>query len=190
MALSKRRSSAALAACIAAYLILGAPRRQPEIPRDLRDAPNSHAALEQLGGTGQLQDAREFLVPDPEPAAGRDQQLTAVDFPGNASPEAKLFLKAGADAAAGRTRTDKPCQQKEFLIIGHAGSPLKEMENTVKSFQTALDEGANAIETDVCLTADGVLALWHDWDPNSTVANLRQMGLAWGKVLDAELAPG
>jgi glycerophosphoryl diester phosphodiesterase len=45
----------------------------------------------------------------------------------------------------------------EFLIVGHMGAPIHEVENTLQSFQKALELGANAIETDVCITKDGEL---------------------------------
>jgi glycerophosphoryl diester phosphodiesterase len=64
----------------------------------------------------------------------------------------------------------------DFLIIGHMGAPLEEPDNTIESFQKALDLGANAIETDLCMTKDGYIVLWHDWDPDEMIANFRQLG--------------
>ncbi|HBA61418.1 MAG TPA: hypothetical protein DCZ92_11500 [Elusimicrobia bacterium] len=186
MLLPGYKISAILAACLAGYLLVSAPRQQPGLPGDLRDAPNSPGAFGQLGGEERLQDAQGQSVPDPVPVAGGGRKGTAARYPGNDSREAKLFLNAGTGTDGGQTKIFTPGQPRgtvlvrprEFLIIGHAGSPLREIENTVKSFQAALDEGANAIETDVCLTADGILALWHDWDSYGDVANLRQMGVA------------
>ncbi len=63
-----------------------------------------------------------------------------------------------------------------FLIIGHRGSPGREIENTINSFDRAMREGANALEIDLSMTADGAIVLWHDWDPNDTVAILRESG--------------
>lgn len=169
-----------MAACIAVSLLVSAPKQQPGIPGDLRDAPISSDALSSLARGGQ-----EYVAPAPVAVVKRSRNRTTARFPGNDSREARLFLKAEGNSAADNKSTNSgppersaPVPPGEFLIIGHAGSPYREIENTVKSFQAALDEGANAIETDVCLTADGVLALWHDWDSYSTVANLRQMGVA------------
>jgi glycerophosphoryl diester phosphodiesterase len=64
-----------------------------------------------------------------------------------------------------------------FLVIGHRGSPAEEAENTILSFEKALEEGANAIETDLCITKDNQVILWHDWDPNDSNSILRQAGL-------------
>ncbi len=65
---------------------------------------------------------------------------------------------------------------EDFLIIGHMGAPLHQVENTIESFRKAVDIGANAIETDLSLTRDGEVVIWHDWSPNSTVALFRQAG--------------
>jgi glycerophosphoryl diester phosphodiesterase len=64
-----------------------------------------------------------------------------------------------------------------FLIIGHRGSPAEEPENTIISFEKAIEQGANAIETDLCITKDNRVVLWHDWDPNETNSILRQARL-------------
>jgi glycerophosphoryl diester phosphodiesterase len=62
-------------------------------------------------------------------------------------------------------------------VIGHRGSPVREVENTIASFAAALDEGANALEVDVSITRDGRGVLWHDWDPNYYKAILRALGI-------------
>ncbi|HEY1378283.1 MAG TPA: glycerophosphodiester phosphodiesterase family protein, partial [Gemmataceae bacterium] len=49
-----------------------------------------------------------------------------------------------------------------FLIEGHRGARGLRPENTLPSFEAALDAGVAAIETDVRLTADGVPVLLHD----------------------------
>lgn len=47
-------------------------------------------------------------------------------------------------------------------IIGHRGSPLEEPENTLRSFQRALDLGAWGVEMDLHLSRDGRLMVIHD----------------------------
>ncbi len=54
---------------------------------------------------------------------------------------------------------------------------MREVENTIRSFAAALDEGANALEVDVSLTRDGRGILWHDWDPNYYKSILRSLGV-------------
>ncbi|KAF2071760.1 hypothetical protein CYY_006926 [Polysphondylium violaceum] len=48
------------------------------------------------------------------------------------------------------------------LILAHRGSRYLLPENTVLAFKTAVDLGADVIETDVRLTKDGVLVIHHD----------------------------
>src|SRR5205085_2395199 len=62
----------------------------------------------------------------------------------------------------------------ELLVIGHRGDAAKEVENTIPSMQRAIADGANAVEIDLSLTKDGVVVLWHDWDPDSSIALGRQ----------------
>jgi glycerophosphoryl diester phosphodiesterase len=61
-------------------------------------------------------------------------------------------------------------------VIGHRGAARIEAENTIPSFRRALALGADTVETDVSVTADGRFALWHDADPNEKVALARQLG--------------
>ncbi|UCH66409.1 MAG: hypothetical protein JSW63_04575 [Ignavibacterium sp.] len=68
-------------------------------------------------------------------------------------------------------------QDSLFIICGHRGSPTKEVENTIPSFTSAMDEGANSIETDLCITKDKVVILWHDWNPDEVVSLLREKGM-------------
>lgn len=76
----------------------------------------------------------------------------------------------------------------EFWVVGHRGAPALEVENTFPSFDRALADGANAIETDFCVTQDGRVVVWHDWDPDETVAFARQAG-AELEVLCRPVAP-
>jgi glycerophosphoryl diester phosphodiesterase len=50
------------------------------------------------------------------------------------------------------------------------------VENTIPSYERAMADGANAIELDFCMTSDGVVVVWHDWDPNNAIALLREQG--------------
>jgi glycerophosphoryl diester phosphodiesterase len=68
-------------------------------------------------------------------------------------------------------------RRKNFYVIGHRGSPANKPENTIESFKAAIEEGANGIETDICITKDHKVIHWHDWNPNSIKAILREWGL-------------
>jgi len=47
-------------------------------------------------------------------------------------------------------------------IYGHRGARAHLPENTLQAFQRAIDDGANAIETDVHITSDGHVVVFHD----------------------------
>ena len=48
------------------------------------------------------------------------------------------------------------------LVVGHRGAPAHSPENTVAAFQRALDDGAQLLECDVHLSADGHVVVMHD----------------------------
>ena len=78
--------------------------------------------------------------------------------------------------------------------IGHRGAPREYPENTLPAFERAIERGADAIELDVHVTADGVPVVHHDADvrPHGGLASasraLAQM--TWQEVARVELAPG
>ena len=62
-----------------------------------------------------------------------------------------------------------------FSVIARRGSVTKFPENTLPAFQEALNvDGANSLQADLSLTLDRKVVLWHDWDPNSPKALVRQ----------------
>lgn len=50
------------------------------------------------------------------------------------------------------------------LLVGHRGAMAVAPENTFPSFQAGLDGGADILELDVQLTADGKVVVFHDTD--------------------------
>lgn len=48
------------------------------------------------------------------------------------------------------------------LVVAHRGASGHAPENTIEAFRLAVEQGADAIEVDVHLTADGQLAVVHD----------------------------
>ncbi|KAI1270915.1 PLC-like phosphodiesterase [Xylaria sp. FL0933] len=56
------------------------------------------------------------------------------------------------------TRLEKPVPQ----TIGHRGFSAAAPENTMAAFKAAIEAGAEALETDLHLTRDGVVVLCHD----------------------------
>lgn len=56
-------------------------------------------------------------------------------------------------------------------VVAHRGSSHDTAEHTLGAYLKALDEGAEALECDVRLTADGHLVCVHDRDLRRTAAN-------------------
>jgi glycerophosphoryl diester phosphodiesterase len=54
------------------------------------------------------------------------------------------------------------------LVVAHRGASAREPENTLAAFEAALRDGADVIELDVRLTADGVPVILHDPDVSAT----------------------
>ncbi len=83
-------------------------------------------------------------------------------------------------------------------VVAHRGSSAVRAEHTLGAYVTALDEGAQALECDVRLTADGHLVCVHDRDlrrtasktgliSNSNLEDLQQLDFASWKNPWAEL---
>lgn len=62
------------------------------------------------------------------------------------------------------------------LIIAHRGASALAPENTLAAFQKAIEDGAEGIEFDVRLAADGVPVVFHDYD-------LKRIGRRAGNIL-------
>src|SRR5207249_7958089 len=59
--------------------------------------------------------------------------------------------------------------------IGHRGAKGHAPENTIASFQKALDLGCDEVETDVWLVPDGRLLISHDRPGADTVLRLEEV---------------
>lgn len=73
-------------------------------------------------------------------------------------------------------------------MVAHRGASADEPENTVAAFEAAVAAGADAVELDVRLTADGVAVVLHDPDVASTTDGrgaVHTLTLAELKRLDA-----
>ena len=58
-------------------------------------------------------------------------------------------------------RSERKLYGRPF-VVAHRGAPTVEPENTLRSFLTALVQGADALETDLRFTRDDALILFHD----------------------------
>jgi glycerophosphoryl diester phosphodiesterase len=71
-------------------------------------------------------------------------------------------------------------------VVAHRGDPYAHRENTLPSLLSAVREGADAVETDVRLTRDGLPVLVHDatlerlWERRVPVAGVRARDLPPG----------
>ena len=81
--------------------------------------------------------------------------------------------------------------KKDVFVEGHRGYCAKYPENTLISFEGAMDLGVDGFEFDIWLTADKVPVLMHDGNCKRTCGvdkHLRDMTLAEAKQLDAGYA--
>jgi glycerophosphoryl diester phosphodiesterase len=66
-------------------------------------------------------------------------------------------------------------RRRPVAVVGHRRAAREAPENTLASFAKAIHLGADAIETDVCVTRDGHFVLWHDCRPDDKVALLGEL---------------
>jgi len=79
-------------------------------------------------------------------------------------------------------------KKRDFKIIGHRGAAGYAPENTLTSFQKAIDLGADMIEIDVHFTKDGQVVVFHDEDVSRTTdgtGEIHSLTLEEIKQLDA-----
>jgi len=75
-----------------------------------------------------------------------------------------------------------------MIVIAHRGASTRAPENTLVAFRNALDAGADGIEFDARLTADGHIVLMHDDDVSRTTDGtglLSEMKLSAVRALNA-----
>jgi len=83
------------------------------------------------------------------------------------------FLLSGAQCGAERAYRSTACHAETIVdlfsprknrpgVVGHRGARARHPENTLEGFRHAVECGADSVELDVVVTADGVLAVTHD----------------------------
>jgi glycerophosphoryl diester phosphodiesterase len=70
--------------------------------------------------------------------------------------------------------------------VGHRGSPRERTENTLPGFVLAIEHGADAVELDVHVTADGVVVVHHDFN----VAGVPIASARWDELRSVDLPGG
>ena len=74
------------------------------------------------------------------------------------------------------------------LVIAHRGASMYAPENTLAAFELAIEMGADAIELDTMLTADGIPIVIHDHSLDRTtdgIGSVSSKTVAELKLLDA-----
>ena len=64
----------------------------------------------------------------------------------------------------------------DVTVTAHRGAALLAPENTLAAFQAAIEAGADAIEFDVRLSADGAVVVFHDTDFRRVAGDPRRVG--------------
>ena len=78
-----------------------------------------------------------------------------------------------------------------FERIGHRGAPKELPENSLPAFQRAIELGADGVELDVHVTADGVAVVHHDPDVKAKKGRAKSplTSMTWAEVRQIEVAP-
>jgi glycerophosphoryl diester phosphodiesterase len=70
-----------------------------------------------------------------------------------------------------------------FRLYGHRGAAAHHPENTLRSFRAAVAAGVDALETDVRMTRDGQVVVFHDADGARTCGRRQRLrDCDWGEV--------
>ena len=80
-------------------------------------------------------------------------------------------------------------QNKYFMNMAHAGGAKEAPANTLFAFKKAVENGADSLEMDGYVTADGVFVVTHDSSPNATsdIANTPYAGMTVDQMTLAQL---
>ncbi len=88
---------------------------------------------------------------------------------------------------------ERPVHQTRPWVLGHRGDSARAPENTLSAFQLALDAGADGVELDVRLSADGHVIVLHDRDCSRVTGghvNERAENMPLSRLMGLVLARG
>ena len=138
---------------------------------DVDDIDATVARLRGAGVAVESDPARDLRPRRRHPRAGRHRRVAGVRARHRGQPgrtrraaSARLIPAARQNAAMTTGAARRP------QVVAHRGSSHERAEHTLDAYLAALDEGADALECDVRLTADGHLVCVHDRDLRRTAA--------------------
>jgi glycerophosphoryl diester phosphodiesterase len=127
------------------------------------------------------QQARGLVVTAVRPAEEKTRPGYIVEGT-SADGDIKAFVDARAARALWITRKGQPLYEwKGVTVVGHRGAVHQAPENTLASFERAIELGADLIEIDIRETKDGHLVILHDETVDRTTDGT-------GRVSDLTLA--
>ena len=146
---------AALAQCVTALVAAD------DVTRGKPDPEGYVRALAALGDGLAPPDVVAFEDTEAGVASARAAGLRCLAVRGT-HPDERL---AGADEHRRRDRRRaRPVARRMTWVIAHRGASADERENTLPAFERAIAVGADFVELDVQVSADGALVVFHDVD--------------------------
>jgi glycerophosphoryl diester phosphodiesterase len=107
--------------------------------------------------------------------------------------EARIILSALPGRSMLDPKNGRQNRETWPAIVAHRGSSSSHPENTLPSYRAAIEAGADAVECDVRVTADGVAVIMHDEDVSRTTdgtGHVHELTLEELKRLDASGSAG
>ncbi|MEN0064635.1 MAG: glycerophosphodiester phosphodiesterase family protein [Myxococcota bacterium] len=73
--------------------------------------------------------------------------------------------------------------RRPFRVYGHRGAAAHHPENTARSFHAAMADGADALETDVRMSRDGEMVVFHDAEGTRTCGiDKKLIDCSWSEI--------
>jgi len=165
-----------------------------------RFASLSTAGAEPTGVYINPLDPAQMFINVQHPDSGNDLTLRIVSETGEFADFTPLAASVALDSLDEDTPFILPegfsaqalTQRDPFLIFAHRGASGELPEHTLEAYQLALDQGADVLELDLVVTADGVLIARHDitLDATTNVADVFSSGRKATKIVDGKSETG
>lgn len=123
-----------------------------------------------------------------DPAIDQDlTPLTSADTTPEPEKKVATAIPASTTFNALKARVDEACYSRNTQVEawGHRGASAAYPDNTMASFRAACKDGAQGIETDIHITSDNVLVMFHDPSlDNKTNGSGKIHETPWAGVLE------